>query len=69
MSALLSRTAPLMLVSALCSCASDPWVKIRNDYAGGLYESTHAELTELSDSSDKHVYLVNRGMVSLSLPL
>lgn len=56
-------------LGALVSCSSDPVAKVRLDFAQGNYQACHDELTRLKedDDSNAHVYLLDRGVVSLAL--
>jgi hypothetical protein len=67
-----AATSPLILGAIAflgVSCAGDPMVKAREDYALGRYPEAHAEISALieDDPSSAHVWRLERSVVSLAL--
>jgi len=58
--------APLLFAT---SCAGDPMLQVRRDFASGRYELARIGLTELvqDDSDNAHVWLLERAVASLAL--
>lgn len=65
--------SPLLLFGTIAflgvSCAGDPMIKAREEFALGRYPEAHAEISRLidDDPSNAHVYRLERSVVSLAL--
>ena len=69
MRALLKSTSLLAALVLLASCAGDPMLQVRRDFAGGRYELVRGELTRLaaSDVKNEHVWRLERSVASLAM--
>jgi hypothetical protein len=69
MRALFTTAAILVAVALLASCAADPLLQVRRDFAGGRYELARGELSRLAESDTKngHLWRLERSVTSLAL--